>query len=87
MEEKVILVGEAAKILGMTPTSLMAWMRARNPPSFGMYIKRDGCKQGRYYFFPSRLRAYVEATDMYVPDIYLSRAQLLAKAEQEKGVA
>ncbi|MBQ2775426.1 MAG: hypothetical protein IJF40_06045 [Clostridia bacterium] len=59
-----ILVPEAAQMLEMGHEELRAWLRSRNPPPFGSYVKEEGKKQGRYIIYRSRVLAYLSAQDM-----------------------
>ena len=74
-------VEEAAPLLGMGNEMLRAWLRSKNPPPFGIYVRKPEASCGRYLIFRDRLLAYINATDLYVPDIYTTKA----RAEQQES--
>lgn len=64
MDNIRMTVPEAAKHLGIGNNELMAWFKSKSPPPFGVYIKQDGKKNGRYLIYRERLMAYKNATDL-----------------------
>ncbi len=59
-----LTVPEAADMLCIGQEQLRAWLRCKNPPPFGVYLRGEGKKQGRYLIFRSRLIAYLNAQDL-----------------------
>lgn len=67
MDNERISVPEAARLLEIGQDEVRAWLRSKNGAPWGVYVRQDGKKQGRYIIYRSRILAYINAEDMKAP--------------------
>lgn len=55
-----ITVEDAAKLLGVSPPQVRYWIKRGMLP--GTYLKRDGCRVGRYLIYKKQIEKFKEGT-------------------------
>jgi hypothetical protein len=77
---KIVTTKEAAQRLDMNLAELQAWMRSSDPPPFGYYIKKDGCKRGDFIIHEKQLQGYINGEIGRTPKIdYAKLAEKVAE--------